>query len=93
MKRDDSQVSAHDDQQVVPSGDFIFEEFGILDGLAGGVYRAGANDHEYALVLPGKDACGVVAGGGDGELRRFGGGNFVPEQSGLDEGVILAKDV
>lgn len=55
--------------------------------------RAGANDNDYPLVLTGNNACGIVAGGGDGEFGCLGGCNLVPEQSRLDEGVILAKNV
>lgn len=68
MRWSDLQVSAHDDHQVFPSGNFGSEEFGILDGLLGGMYRTRADDDEYPIVLAGKGACGVVAGGGDGEL-------------------------
>lgn len=56
------------------------------------MYGAGADNDNYPLVLAGKDACGVVAGGGDGESGFIGGSDLVPEQGGLDEGVVLAKE-
>ena len=57
------------------------------------MYRTRADDDQHPFVLASKDAGGIVAGGCDGESRRLGRCDLMPEQSRLDEGVILIEDM
>ena len=88
----DSQVGAHNDEQVGPLGHFRFEELGVLEGLFGGVDRARADDDEKTFVVAGEDASGAEACGGDGVEGLMGGLDLMAEEGGLNEGVIMEAD-
>lgn len=52
---------------------------------------AGPDDDEDAVVVPGEDPRGGEARDGDGALGGGGGAEFVSEEGGLDEGVVLLR--
>jgi len=85
----DSQVGPHDDQEVTPFGNLGFEEVSVIDGLLRRVDRAGADDYEKSVVVSGQNSRRIIASRGDGLLGSRGRDNFMAEQSGLDERVIL----
>lgn len=48
-----SQVGTHDNEEVTPFGNLGLEEFRVSDGLFRRMDRAGANDDENPIVVPG----------------------------------------
>lgn len=85
----DSQVGTHDDKEVSPFWDLVFEEVGISDGLLRRMDRAGADDHEDSIIVSGQNPSGIVTGGSDGLLRGRRRYDLVAKQSRLDEGIVL----
>lgn len=53
------------------------------------MYRAGADDDEDAVVLPGENTCRAEAGSGDGLLCLCARDDFMSEQGRLDKRVVL----
>ena len=62
------QVGTHDDEKVVPLGNFCFEELGVFDGLLGRVDGAWTDDDKELVVVTSEDSRGAVAGNTDGTL-------------------------
>lgn len=87
-----SQVGTHNDLEVTPLGNLGCEEFGISNGLLGRVDRAGANDDENSIIVPGQDSSAIVASGSDGLLRGGRRNDLVAKQGRLDEGVVLEEN-
>ena len=89
VRRIDSQVGSHDNEEVAPLGHLGFEEFSVIDGLLRRVNRARANDDEKSIVISGQNSSTVVASRGDSLLGGRRRDYLVAKQSRLDEGVIL----
>ena len=85
---EDSQVGAHDDEQVRPLRDLGLEQLCVFDGLLRGVDGARANDHDDTVISASEDTCGIVTCFCDCAL----GGcarNLMAEKGGLDERLVL----
>lgn len=70
----------------------ILEKPSILQGLVWAVYGAWADDDEKPVVVTCEDARSLEAGGSDGAAGFGGRGDFVAQQGGLDERIILASE-
>jgi hypothetical protein len=86
------QVGTHNDLEVTPLGNLGCEEFGVSNGLLGRVDRAGANDDENSIIVPGQNSSAVVASGSNGLLRGGRRDDLVAKQGRLDEGVVLEEN-
>lgn len=89
IKAADSQVATHDNEEIGPLGNSIAETTGVLERLLWTVNGAGADDDEDAIVETSDDAGRLVACAGDGTAGCGGGNEFVFNEGGLNEGVVL----
>jgi hypothetical protein len=84
-----SQVAAHDDEQIGVGGYLFLETVGVLHRLFGGMDGAWADDDKDAVVQAGDDAGGLEACMCDGGTGAGRGDDFVLDEGGLDERIIL----
>ena len=83
------QVSAHDDEEVVPLWNFGSEKVCVLDGLRGRVDGARPDDDEKTVILAGEDPSSSKPGGSNSGKGALGRDDLVAEEGGLDEGIVL----
>lgn len=75
--------------QVRPLGHLLLEQLGVLDRLRGRVYRARTDDDDQPVVFASDDFGSGEPRGGDRVAALRGGLDFMTEEGGLDEGVVL----
>jgi hypothetical protein len=56
------EIRAHDDEEARPRWHLGAKEFGVLEGLGGGVDRAWTDYDKDAIVIAGKDAGCAISG-------------------------------
>ena len=75
--------------QVGPGGELLPQKVSVFDTLLWRVNRAGADDDDHPVILACENACRGESGSGSGGLRLRRSTDFVAEEGGLDQGVIL----
>ena len=84
----DSQVGAHNDEQVRPLRDLGLKQLCVLEGLLWGMDRARANNNHDTIISSGENTGGVVACVGYGALGSC-ARDLMAEKGGLDERLVL----
>ena len=83
------QVGTHDDEKVVPLGNFCFEELGVFDGLGRRMNGARTHDDEKAIIAAGEDPSCREACRSDRREGALGRDNLVSKKGRLNEWVVL----
>lgn len=84
-----SQVRTHDDEESIQLRDLFFQELCIFEGLSWVVNRAWTDDDDESVILAGNNPRRSEASMRDRGLGGRSRGDFMSNESGLYEGVVL----